>query len=407
MNWLFAWRYFKSKKSTNAINIIAWVSVTAITVVTAAFIIILSVYNGIEGLVKGMYADFYADIKISPTTGQFFTISDIQLQKIKQAKNVEFISKIVEEKALLLNDTYQSIVYVKGVDENYANLTKLTKYLVRGKYEIGTTTAPNLILGVGVENALAANVQTAINGILVYLPNSGNEKLNLSSSDAFNSAKANATASFMVQQEFDNKYAFTNIGFMQYMLNLPANTYSAIEVKLTNNNQAETSQKELQALLGSSFKVETRFQQNRSLYQLMQLERWFIYAILVLVLIIASFNIVGALTMLVIEKKKDIQILKALGSNNNSIHKIYLYNGILLALIGGLSGMFLAFTICFIQQKFKLIGLGDGSFVVSYYPVEMQLSDFGLAFITISIIAFGAAYFPSLKASKQAIELKS
>lgn len=407
MNWLFAWRYFKSKKSTNAINVIAWVSVTAITVVTAAFIIILSVYNGIEGLVKGMYADFYADIKITPTTGQFFNVSQQQLQKIQQQKNVQLVCKIVEEKALLVNDTYQSIVYVKGVDENYVQLTKLSNYLVHGKYNIGTADAPNLILGAGVENALAADVQTSINGLMVYLPNTGNEKLNLSSADAFNSAKANAVATFLVQQEFDNKYTFTNIAFMQYMLNLPLDTYSALELKLTNTNQAEATQHALQKLLGNNVKVETRYQQNKSLYRLMQLERWFIYAILVLVLIIASFNIVGALTMLVIEKKKDIQILKALGSNNDSIQKIYLYNGILLALIGGIIGMLLAFIICYIQLKFKLIGLGGGSFVINYYPVTMKLSDFGLAFLTISVIAFLAAYFPSQKASKQSIELKS
>lgn len=407
MNWLFAWRYFKSKKSTNAINIIAWVSVTAITVVTAAFIVILSVYNGIEGLVKDMYTDFYADIKITPSTGQFFNVSEEQLQKISSHKNVKLVSKLIEEKALLVNDSYQSIVYIKGVDENYLKLTKLSNYLVRGKYELGNADAPNLILGAGVENALAADVQTAINGIMVYLPNSGNEKLNFSSADAFTSAKAKASASFLVQQEFDNKYAFTNIAFMQYMLNLPTNTYSALEIKLTNNLQAEATQKELQTMLGNRLKVETRYQQNRSLYRLMQLERWFIYGILVLVLIIASFNIIGALTMLVIEKKKDIQILKALGNQDFSIQKIYLYNGLLLALIGGITGMLLAFIICYIQLKYKLISLGGGSFVVNHYPVKMQLADFALAFITISIIAFLAAYFPSLKASKQMIELKS
>lgn len=406
MNLLFAWRYFKSKKTTNAINIIAWVSVTAITVVTAAFIIILSVYNGIEGLVKTMYTDFYADIKIAPTNGKFFTISPQQFQQIAQQKNVQIVSKIVEEKALLVNDTYQSIVYVKGVDENYVQVTKLSNYLVRGKYAIGTTDAPNLILGAGVENALAADIQTAINGIIVYLPNNSTNKLNLSSTEAFNSAKAKATASFLVQQEFDNKYAFTNIGFMQYMLNLNYNMYSSLEVKLINNNDAEVTQKILQTLLGNVVKVETRYQQNQSLYRLMQVERWVIYGILVLVLIIASFNIVGALTMLVIEKKKDIQILKALGINNSTIQKIYLYNGLLLALIGGLAGMFIAFIVCFIQQKFKIIGLGGGNFVVNYYPVEMNVSDFGLAFLTISVIAFLAAYFPSLNASKQSIELK-
>lgn len=406
MNFLFAWRYFKSKKSTNAINIISWVSVVAIAIVSAAFILVLSVFNGFEGLVKDLYADFYADVRVLPQAGKLFTMQPAQVEAIKKIQGIENINGVIEEKAVLVNGDYQSIVYLKGVDDGYSNINKVTNYIVAGKFITGTANEPKLVLGAGIENAIAANVETAISPITIYLPNK-QQKLNLNSLDAFNSANAVATGTFLVQQEFDNKYAFTNASFMRYMLDLNADQYSSIEIKLAPNSNEKKIANHLQQLLGNGYTVQTRYQQNQSLYTIMQIEKWVIYGILFLILSVAAFNIIGALSMLVLEKKKDIQILKAMGATNATIQKIFLTEGIMLACIGGVAGIILATIICLIQLKFKLLKLSGGTFIIDYYPVKMMGLDFVLSVSAILIIAIAAAWIPSKKAAIQPLDLKS
>jgi len=406
MNFTFAWRYFKSKKTTNAINIIAWVSVIAIAVVTAAIIIVLSVFNGFEGLVKGLYADFYADIKISATEAKTLHLSQDKLAQIKQVKGVLNYSCIAEEKAVVLNDNYQSIVVLKGVDKNYTTVSNIKNYISRGKFETGNTAHPQIILGAGVENAVNADVEHAISPLLLYLPNK-KSTASITSLESFNSATIMPIGSFLVQQEFDNKYAFSNLDFIKYMLDMSADEYTAVEVKINVLAKPNDVKDELVKLLGNNFKVETRYEQNRSLYKIMQVEKWFIYALLSLIMLVAAFNIVGALTMLVLDKKKDIHILKAMGANNYVIQKIFLSEGVLLASIGGLIGIVLATIICVIQQKFHLIKLQGGTFIIDYYPVQMQAIDFLLTVITIAIIALMASWIPSRKAATAVETLKS
>lgn len=406
MNFTFAWRYFKSQKTTNAINIIAWVSVIAIAVVTAAIIIVLSVFNGFEGLVKGLYSDFYADIKIAATKNKTITLTPQQLKNIAKVTGVAHYSCIVEEKAVLLNDNYQSIVVLKGVDEYYTTVNNISNYVKRGKFELGNPTQPQIILGAGIENAIAADVEFATNPLLLYLPNK-KRTTSISSLESFNSATITPVGTFLVQQEFDNKYAFTNLAFMKYMLDIQPDEFTSIEIKINQNTNPNEIKKQLQQYLGKDYKIATRYEQNASLYKIMQVEKWFIYALLSLILLVASFNIVGALTMLVLEKQKDIHILKAMGANNPLIQKIFLTEGVLLATIGGSMGIFLAIIICVLQQKFHLIKLQGGTFIIDYYPVEMQPLDFLLTITTIAIIAFFAAYIPSKKAASMAASLKS
>lgn len=405
MNFLFAWRYFKSKKTTNAISVIAWVSVIAIAVVTAAIIIVLSVANGLEGLVKSLYTDFYADIKVSAIAGKTITATPQQLQGLLQLSSVANYSTIVEEKAVLLNNDYQSIVILKGVDDNYTKVNKINNYIRRGSFATGNVEHPQIVVGAGIENAVSVDVEAAINPVLLYLPNR-KRTTSVTSLDAFNSATVQPIGSFLIQQDFDNKYAFTNIGFAKYMLDYGNNEYSSIEIKLKPNAKPNAAKTQLQQYFGSNYKIETRYEQNASLFTIMQVEKWFIYAFLSFILIIASFNIVGALTMLVLEKQKDVAMLKAMGSTNFLIKKIFLTEGILLAFIGGAVGILIAITVCVLQQKFHLIKLQGGTFVVDYYPVQMQPLDFVLTAITIAIIAFAAAYFPSKKAATQHFNLK-
>ncbi|TSA57266.1 MAG: ABC transporter permease [Sediminibacterium sp.] len=403
MNFLFAWRYFKSKKSTNAINIIAWISVVAITVGTAALIVVLSVFNGFEGLVKGLYADFYADIRVAPAVGKTFHLSTAQYQQIKQIVGVTGMSGVVEEKAVLVNGDCTSIVYIRGVDDQFATVIKIANHIKRGKFELGTAENPTMVVGIGIENAACLDVERPSSPITLYMPNRG--AANFKSADALNAFNVQAVGTFMVQQDFDNKYVFSNLAFMRFMLNLQADEYSAIDIKANDNE--DLVKKKIQEILGNTFLVQTRYEQNQSLFTVMQIEKWVIYAILSLILVVAAFNMIGALTMLVLEKQKDIAVLQAMGANQNHIKGIFLSEGLLLAGLGAVSGMVLAAIICGIQERFQLIKLGGNTFIIDYYPVKMHLADFILVAGTVFVIAVLAAYIPAKKASVQSFSLKS
>ncbi len=403
MNFLFAWRYFRSKKSTNAINIIAWISIVAIAVGSAALIIVLSVFNGFEGLVKGLYADFYADMRIVPATGKTFHLSLRQMALLHNTRGVAVASFVAEEKALLVNGEAQAIVYVKGVDAQYTSINKIAGHIKRGRFELGTLEAPELVLGTGIENAVAVDVNTRGYPLTLYMPN--RQAAKFGSADGLNAFNAAASGTFMVQQDFDNKYVFSNLAFLKYMLNMSADEYSAIELKV--NDDPDKIKKVLQSQLGDQFRVETRYEQNRSLYAVMQVEKWVIYGILSLILLVAAFNMIGALTMLVLEKQKDIAVLKAMGASEQKVQGIFLGEGLLLAGVGGAAGLLLASLVCWLQLHFKWIKLGGDTFIIDYYPVKMIPGDFVLVIITILIIALIAAWIPARKASMELISLKS
>lgn len=378
----------------------------AIAVGTAALIIVLSVFNGFEDLVKGLYSDFYSDIRVAPSIGKFFTVTPQQTQQIKAVRGVRDISLVAEEKAMLVNgDNQSSIIYLKGVDENYKNVNKLKNHVDHGAFTIGTSDKPMLLIGVGIQSSVEADPNGGLAPLTIYIPN--REAKNFSSTDAMNSANITVSGTFMVQQEFDNKYAFTNLAFMQYMLNLQPEQYSSIEIALGPRVNAEKVQMQLQSILGNSFIVQTRYQQNQSLFTVMEVEKWVIYAILSLILLIAAFNMIGALTMLVLEKQKDIAVLKAMGASNSLIQRIFLSEGFLLAAVGSGIGMLAALLICLAQMKFKLIPLEGGTFIIDYYPVQMLASDFLLVAATVFVVSVLAAWIPSRKAATQFFSLKS
>ena len=406
MHFLFAWRYFKAKKSTNAINIIAWISILAIVIGTAALILVLSVFNGFEGLVKSLYSSFYTDLKISPAAGKIISVSPEQLQKLKLIKGIKNFSLVTEEKALLQNGEYLSVVYLKGVDENYRYVAGVADHLVKGDFNLGTKELPSLVLGVGIENAVAVQSDRNLLPLVIYLPRKTDVDL-LNPIQSISADTITTSGAFNIQQDFDNKYAITNLGFMKRMLGLKENQYSGIEIALSDPDQEENIKQELQQIFGKDYKVQTRFEQNQSLYSVMRAEKWVIYAVLCLILIVAAFTMIAALTMLVLEKEKDIGVLYALGGNRNFIQKIFLSEGALLAFIGGISGMILALIVGWLQITYKLIPLEGGSFLIDYFPVKLQPADFLLVGVTVFIVALLASWIPSRKASRQEFSLRS
>lgn len=405
LNILFAWRYFKAKKSTNAINIIAWISIIAVIIGTAALILVLSVFNGFEGLVKSLYSTFYTDLKISPLSGKTIVITQEQLQQIRSLKDVKNFSLVVEEKALLQNGDYQSVVYLKGVDENYRYTTGVASNLVKGDYDLGTADAPRIILGAGVENAIHILADRNLFTLKIYLPRKSNtEQINLLediSADTINSSGA-----FLIQEDFDNKYGITNIDFVKRALRLGPDDYSNVEISLKDPSRANTVKQQLKKIFGNGYLIQNKFEQNQGLYSVMNLERWIIYGILCLILVVAAFNMIGALTMLVLEKQKDINVLYALGSDRSFIQKIFLSEGLLIAIIGGGVGMLLAVLIAWAQIYFHLIPL-QGSFIIDYFPVKLRWVDFLLVGATVFVIALIASWLPARKAALQEFSLRS
>jgi lipoprotein-releasing system permease protein len=412
LNFLFAWRYFKAKKTTNAINIISWISIVAIVIGTTSLILVLSVFNGFEGLVKSLYSSFYPDVKISPVSGKQIVLTAEQLQKLRSVKGVRAVSLVVEEKALLqskANDAdsadYQSIVYLKGVDSNYTSVTTVADHLLGGNFNTGTEDKPLLILGAGVESAVHVQSESNIRPLAVYMPRKGAIDLN-DPYQSLNEDAVNTSGTFVIQQEFDNKYAITNLAFVKRMVGMDKDAYSAAEIAVTTGIDADDVRDVIKNLLGKNYSVQNRFEQNASLFSVMRIEKWIIYAILSLILIVAAFNMVGALTMLVLEKKQDISVLHALGASRNFIQKIFLSEGLLLAIIGGGSGMLLAVLIGFLQTKYHLIPLQGSTFMIDYFPVKMVLSDFLLVALTVTIIALIASWIPARKAALQQFALR-
>ncbi len=403
---LFAWRYFKAKKSTNAINIIAWVSVVAIAFATAALLVLWSAFNGFEDLVKSLYTTFYTDVKVSAVSGKTIILTPAQIQAVAKVDGVKGISLSAEEKALLQNEDYTTPVELKGVDSNYIHVTTLGKSIVRGKYFLGDAEKPGAVMGVGIENAVAILSDRAIGGLNIYLPKKG--AVNLSDPlSAFNEGKIMPFGAFAVQEEFDNKYVITNIDFVKAYMGFAANEYSSVEVAVLRQGEEEVVKKRIKELLGNGYMVQTRYEQNSSLYTVMKFEKIAIFAIFILVLIVASFNMIGALSMLVLEKQKDIQILQSMGADKRLIQKIFLSEGILLAIIGAGIGIIMAALICILQLQFKIVPLEGVSFIIDYYPVKMVFSDFIIVVITVFVIALGASWLPARRAANQAFELRN
>jgi lipoprotein-releasing system permease protein len=405
----FAWRYFKAKKSANAINIIAWVTVGVIAFATCCQVLVLSVFNGFEGLVKSLYASFYTDIKIIPAKGKTIILTPQQLVQIKQQPFVQNFSLIAEEKALLQNsdgDESQTVISLKGVDDNYGIVSGVAAKTNQGKFNTGTIDEPGIVLGAGIQYAANVNLSAAYKTdhltVIVPKKNSGSDDPLQSLSEG----NVEPTGVFTIQQDFDSKYAITNIGFVKQQMGLDSNEYTAIELKLNNTVSIDIAKQKLSALMGNNYTVQTLYQQNMSLYNTMKLERWFIFAVFTLILIVSAFTMISALTMLVLEKQKDISVLQSMGASRSAILKIFLSEGLLLGGIGAAIGIAMATLLCLAQLKFKLIKMGGGSFLIDYYPVKLIAGDFLLVTVTAAVIAFIASLFPARKAAGQAFELR-
>ena len=373
---------------------------------TAALIIVLSVFNGLESLVRSLYTSFYSDIRIGgPGDEKFITVEPAQVAQLRAMAGIKGFSFTIEDKSLLQFNRLQPVM-LKGVDSNYIHVNGVGNSLVRGKWELGNADHPVAVLGSGVESALNIESDRSLEPFVAYMFTEKGVVDPAHPENAIRSESVAAAGTFRIQQDFDNNYVITNLAFMQQMLGLDSNRVGAVEIALKNERDAMPVKKNLQRIFGAGFLVQTRYEQNQALFGIMRMEKWVIYFVLTLILAVAAFNMVGALTMLVLEKKKDIQVLKALGADSRFIRRIFLQEGLLLGIVGGLSGILLALLLGWLQVRFKLVPL-DGNFLIDYYPVKFLAGDLALVAGTILVIGLLASWIPARRAADQPFQLKS
>ena len=387
-------RYLISKKSTNAINIISVISILGITVGAAAMVIVLSALNGITALVLSLYNTFDPDIKIIPAQGKSFQVTEQFISKIKNDPAIAHYSFVLEEKALIKYNEKQTVVTLKGVDENFEKLSRFDTVISAGKYQLqGDSSSPCAVIGAGIAQKLNIDIDPTgfTYPLHIYIPKKDKVAM-ITPEDAFNIGIASPSGIFNLNDDFDYKYVVLPLYYVQELLS-NSNGISAIEISLKNKSDLETVTDQLKNSLGNSFTVRSRFELNEVLFKTLRSEKWWTFLILAFILLIGTFNVIGSLTMLIIEKKKDIGILSTMGADTSLIRNIFMKEGFFITIIGCLAGISIGVLVCWVQLKFKLVPFSEG-FVVDSYPIEMQVYDILFIFLTVMAIGFAAAWYP-------------
>ena len=384
-------RYLFAKKSRNAINVISAVSVAGVAVGTMALIIILSVFNGLEKMVSSIFNTFDPDIKITAAAGKTFIADSARLRLLSETEGVSCYSLTIEENALLKYGERQYIATIKGVDENYSAVTDIDSSMWEGEFIlVSENNRPYAVPGLGVSQYLGIRVNF-ITPLNIYVPRkTGSTSMN--AENAFNRKYIFPSGIFEVEKEYDSKYIYLPLEFAREITENEG-AVSAIEIKSVSP-ETKILQKKIKKIFDEEFVVQNRFEQQEIFYKVMKSERLAIFMILTLILIIASFNIIGSLTMLIIEKERDIEILKSLGADNDLIRKIFIFEGWLISIIGAVAGLILGFFVCWLQQTFGLVRLQSTSLIMDAYPVIMKLKDFIIVPSTVLLIGYWAAWYP-------------
>lgn len=385
-------RYLFAKKSRNAINIISGVSVAGVAVGTMALIIVLSVFNGLETMVSAIFNTFDPDIKITAAVGKTFIPDTNRLKQLAKVEGLSCYSLTIEENALLKYGDRQFIATIKGVDDTYKMVSNIDSSMWEGDFILGNEKGrPYAIPGIGVAQYLGIRVNF-VTPLKIIVPRKA-ENTNISSDNPLIEKYIFPSGIFQVEKEYDSKYVYIPIEFARELTENEEGV-SSIEIKFAKQADPRFVQKNITKIFGPGFTVQNRYEQQEIFYKVMRSERLAIFFILTLILIIASFNIIGSLTMLIIEKERDIVILKSLGANNDLIRKIFIFEGWLISIIGAIAGIILGFIICWMQQKYGLIKLQSESLIMDAYPVVMKVRDFIVVPGTVLLIGYWAAWYP-------------
>jgi lipoprotein-releasing system permease protein len=387
-------RYLISKKSVNVINIISGVSVAGVTVGTFALVVILSIFNGLDTTIKSMFSSFDPEIKISASIGKSFDLKEGNFDAIKQMPEVASVTPVIEEIALLNYGNRQYPATIKGVPADYLSISRMDSSIITsGKFILEENQIPFAVVGQGVAYFLSVGLNFS-DPIHIYTLKKGTRgRPDLA--NAFIHSSIYASGIFANQQEIDSKYVFVPFEFAKGLFEMN-NKVSAVEIGLKPGFSDADVKTKISALLGNKFNIKTQFEQHELFYKVMESEKWAIFLILGLILIIASFNILGTLTMLIIDKKADIATLQSMGANQKLIRTIFLFEGWMISLLGAVFGLILGITICWLQIEFGILKVpgNDGSFIFTSYPIEVRVTDFLAIFLLVSGIGFLAAWYP-------------
>jgi len=406
LSYYIAKRYLVSKKSHNIINIISIISVVGVMVGTMALIIVLSVFNGFETLVKSLFNTFDPDLKITLVEGKTFQPGELDADDIKNIPGVVRYTEVLEETALLKYQTRQVLVTVRGVGDDFETLSGLDTMIVHGDLLLRSGELNYMVLGYGVAHLLGANLNDYLNPITVFAPRRSGF-IGTLPEQAFTSRTIFPSGIFSIQQDFDMRYAIVPLRFARNLFGYESEV-TAIEIGLLRGARVDRVKEAVKNIAGERFQVKDRYEQQELLYKIMKSEKLAIFLILGFILFIATFNIIGTLSMLILDKKKDIAVLHSMGADQTLIRRIFFAEGMLISFSGAILGMLLGALICWIQIQFGIVPLhaGGGSFIIDAYPVELQFMDFVYVFLLVLGIGLPAVWYPVRQIRKKYFEQK-
>lgn len=400
-------RYLFSKKSTNVINVISAISVLGVAVATMALVVVLSVFNGFSDLVATFFTAFDPTIKVVPVSGKTCSVNDPALMQIRSMEEIEVATECVEDQALAIYGNQQAMVNIKGVDDNFDQLTHIRDICYgEGTFELH---AADLQYGIpGIRLAQTMNMPARFLGYMyIYAPNREGQLDMMNPMDGFMvDSLLSPGVVFSVQQgKYDRNYILTSIEFARNLFQREGEI-SSLEIKLKPGSDIAATKEKMKAITGNRFKVLDRYEQQEDTFNIMKIEKLMAYFFLTFILVVACFNIIGSLSMLIIDKKKDVMTLRSLGARDSLIKRIFMIEGWMISIIGALIGVGLGLLLCLIQQQYGIVSLGQssGSFVIDAYPVSVHYNDVALIFITVVIVGFISVLYPVRYATKKAMK---
>ncbi len=394
-------RYLIGKKSTNAIHVITGISMVGLSVGTAALIIILSVFNGFQDLLMSFFNNFNPPLKVSPVVGKTFIPDEDMVSFLENHPDVKAFSFTLEELSLFEYNDRLEVGIIKGVDEYYQKVTTLETTLTQGRFVLREEGTNRAVAGAGMARKLGINVADQFSALTVYMP----DRRATAFDQPFKSRLIRPVGVFAVHSDVDQEYILAPMEFVRDLLGEEEGV-SYLEIAAHSESGINRIQREMLTKWGDDFHIRNQYQQDEAFYRIMQIEKWVSFAIVSLTLILVAFNLVGALWMIVLEKKRDISILKAMGADSNFIKNVFFTSGLLIGIGGMIIGVILALLFYFLQTNFGLIPVPHG-FIVESYPISLRWYDFVVVAITVSIIGLLGSIWPAIKASGMEVSLKS
>lgn len=397
-----ALRYLFSRKEKSVINLISWISLIGITVSTLALVVVMSVYNGIGLLTQSLFNVFDPELIIEPAEGKTFHTADLPCEAMTSLDGVANLSSIVEENAWMTLRQAEAIVQLRGVDPAYGRFSGLDTLIFDGDYLLRDQPPHSdrpqyyLLLGWDVMLRLGVNSMTNI-PVAVHIPKRGTTSIGFSLDEAFNNGYAFPAGAFRIQEDIDNLFVVTDIDFVRSLMSYSPDEVTAIAVSLDSPRRSARVKKQLTALLGDRYTVRDRYEQKPLYYKIFRSERWGVFLILSLIVLIATLNLIASLSLLIINKRRDIATLRALGMQPAQLRRVFFTEGLLIALFGVLAGLLLGFVTCLLQQHFGIVKLGANA-VVEAFPVAMRLVDFVATFLVVTLLSTLVVAFTVRKA---------